>query len=85
MVDSHICILTLLDPFPTHMVFTYMLTIVFSQWPAVFPILNTSAETIAKVALDNWISTYREPSEITFDRGLQFQSTLFQEFVNQLS
>lgn len=48
------------------------------------PLKLTNAEAVARVILQEWISVYGCPSVITIDRGSQFQSALFSEFVSLL-
>ena len=45
---------------------------------------DISAENVALVFLDRWVSNYGVPTTITSDRGAQFQSTLFRELTRLL-
>ncbi|CAI2724326.1 unnamed protein product [Schistosoma spindalis] len=78
--------LDIVGPLPPSNSFTHILTAVdrFARWSIACPIADTSAETVAAVFLDRWISNYGVPSIITTDRGPQFQSVLFQEFAKLL-
>lgn len=76
----------LVGPLPEVHGHQYILTIIdrFSRWPVAIPLQSTTAESVAKAILRNWISFFGCPSVITTDRGPQFQSTLFKEFINLL-
>lgn len=62
----------------------YILTIIdrFSRWPVAIPLQSTTAESVAKATFKNWISIFGCPSVVTTDRGPQFQSALFTEFIH---
>lgn len=64
----------------------YILTIIdrFSRWPVAIPLQSTTAESVAKATFKNWISIFGCPSVVTTDRGPQFQSALFTEFIHLL-
>ncbi|CAH8676919.1 unnamed protein product [Schistosoma rodhaini] len=76
----------LVGPLPPSNGFTYIFTAVdrFTRWPIACPIKDISAENIAAVFLDRWISNFGVPSTVTSDRGSQFQSHLFNEFTRIL-
>lgn len=62
----------------------YVLTMIdrFSRWPEAVPLPEITAPVVARCILTHWIARYGVPDQITTDRGLQFQSQLFKEFVN---
>lgn len=82
---SHVHI-DIVGPLPPSNGFTHLLTCVdrFTRWPMAIPIADTSSETVSKVFLHHWISVFGVPSTITTDRGAQFQSKLFRDFVSLL-
>ena len=82
---SHVHI-DLVGPLPPSQGCTHIFTAVdrFTRWPIAVPISNTSAEAIADVFLQHWISVFGVSSTVTSDRGSQFNSTLFQEFTRIL-
>ncbi|XP_048522028.1 uncharacterized protein LOC125504284 [Dendroctonus ponderosae] len=52
----------------------------FSKWPAVYPIPNQEATTIANVLFQNWVC----PREIHSDQGRNFEFSVFQEICKLL-
>jgi len=46
------------------------------------PLVNITADTIAKAFFTTWISRYGSPKIITTDQGSQFETTLFNALAN---
>ena len=67
--------------------FTYLLTCVdcFTRWPEVVPLTDITATSVAHAFLTGWIARFGVPTSITTDRGSQFESDLWQQFMCLLS
>ena len=68
-------------PLPPSQGFTHLLTVVdhFTWWLEAIPVTNTSALSLARALLQNWVSRFGTPQHITSDRGSQFTSTLWSQ------
>ena len=78
----------ILWPFPTtERLNRYILTATchFTKWVEIFPIQNESAESCAKVLVNEVISRYGCPIEIHTDQGRNFQSKVFKTICNMLT
>ena len=56
--------------------YEYILTMIdrYSRWPEVVPLVETSAQTVARGFHDTWIARYGAPETITLDQRSQFES-----------
>ena len=66
-------------PLPSSQGFTHLLTVVdrFTRWAEAIPMSDTSALSLARALLQNWVSRFGTPEHITSDRGSQFTSILW--------
>lgn len=76
----------LVGPLPISDGFRYLCTFIdrSTLWTEAIPILDISAENVARVFYRNWVARYGVPLRITSDRGPQFRSQLFNELCKLL-
>nr|VZH96772.1 unnamed protein product [Spirometra erinaceieuropaei] len=72
--------LDIVGPLPPSNGFTYLLTCVdrYTRWAETIPLPNVQVETIVKAFVSRWVAMFGAPSTDTTDRGVQFESALFQ-------
>uniref|UniRef100_A0A5S6QYE8 RNA-directed DNA polymerase n=1 Tax=Trichuris muris TaxID=70415 RepID=A0A5S6QYE8_TRIMR len=75
--------LDIVGPLPTSNGCNYILTCIdrYTRWPEALPIPDTTASTVAKAFVKDWISRYGVPSTVTTDRGTQFESELWRQLM----
>lgn len=72
----------IVGPLPFSEGYSYILTVIerYTRWPEAYPILDCTAETVAKTLFQNYICRFGVPINVTSDQGVQFESKLFNEF-----
>ena len=65
---------------------TYLLVIqdYFTKWVEIFAVPDATAETTARVILNEFISRYGTPLQIMSDQGRNYESTVFKELCKLL-
>jgi hypothetical protein len=53
----------------------------FTKWPEAYALPNQEAETLAKVLVDQFVSRFGTPVELHSDQGRNFESRLFNAFL----
>ena len=86
MLDFNAIHIVLVGPLPPSQGYTYLLTCVdrFTRWPEAFPLVDITADSVARAFVQGWISCFGVPSTITTDRGRQFESNLWSSFMQLL-
>ena len=76
----------LVGPMTPSQGYKYCLTRIdrFSRWLEVIPIKDIKADTVAQAFYASWISRFGSPEIICTDQGSQFDSELFQSFMQIL-
>ena len=77
----------IVGPLPTSQDgYRYCLTIIdrVTGWPEAFPLKEITADVIAKVIYEGWITRFGCPMKVTTDQGRQFESKLFTQLMRYL-
>ena len=77
---SHVHV-DVVGPLPPSQRFSHLLTVVdrFTWWPEAIPVSDTSALSLARSLLQNWVSRFGTPEHITSDRGAPFMHILWSQ------
>ena len=64
----------------------YIVTItdIFSKWCEAYPVRVHTAQVVAKILIDNFISRFGAPKRLLTDQGSEFESHLFQELCRRM-
>ena len=71
----------LVGPLPPSEGNTYILSIIdrFTRWPEAYPLVDSTASTVARTFVKEYLPRFGVPLEMTTDQGPQFESKLFSE------
>ena len=77
---SHVHV-DVVGPLPPSQGFSHLLTVVdrFTRWPEAIPVSDTSALSLARALLQNWVSRFGTPEHITSDRVSKFTSIIWSQ------
>ncbi len=69
----------IVGPLPLSQGYQYLLTCVdrFTRWPEALPLVNITAECVARAFTSGWIARFDVPSTVVTDRDRQFESNLW--------
>ena len=75
---SHVHI-DLIGPLSVSSGFRYCLTSIdrYNRWPEAFPLLDITAEAVAKAFVSVWVARFGCPQQIKTYQGRQFEARLF--------
>ena len=73
----------IVGPLPPSNVFPYLLTCIdqFTRWPEDIPIIDITAETLARAFVSTWMGCFSILLTISADSGQQFDSCLWNELM----
>lgn len=76
----------IVGPLPISKGFRYIFTCIdrFTKWAEAAPIVDITAENIANVFINIWVSRFGVPKQIITDQGRQFESQLFRELAKKI-
>ena len=76
----------IVGPLPPSNGCAYLLTCVdlFTRWPEAIPIIDYTAETVARTFLQKWVTRFGLLSTITTHHDCQFESHLWKDFIQLL-